>query len=294
MSRPLATPLLHPTLEIGDDEFDRLRRTILDAAGIALNDSKRALVATRLGRRVLALGLRDFAAYCDYLDRLDPHGEERQRLLNCITTNQTGFFREPHHFEFLRTVWLPRVLARRAQGAPPRLRVWSAGCSTGEEAYSIAMTLADALPEPDRWDVRILATDIDTEVLDVARAGIYPAERIAALPVAMRRSHFQRGRGAWEGSVRVRASRRQWVAFRSLNLIAPRWPMTRPFDLVFCRNVIIYFDRPTQQRVSERLVAQMAADGVLCIGHSETLVDLRDLVEPIAPTIYQRRVGGAS
>lgn len=280
-------PLVLPALDISAQEYDRLRQTVLDAAGIALGEGKRSLVIARLRQRVRALGLHDFTAYCDYLARQDADGAERQRLLNCITTNQTDFFREPHHFEFLQRELVPAWRARAERGGSRRLRVWSAGCSTGEEPYSVAMTLLEALGEPLRWDLRILATDIDTDVLDTARTGIYPRERIAAVTPEQQRRFFLRGRGAWDGSVRVRPVLQSLVTFRQLNLVAPRWPMTKPFDLILCRNVVIYFDRTAQRDVCARLAGQLAADGHLLIGHSESLTDLHDVVQTVAPTIYR-------
>ena len=183
---------------------------------------------------------------------------------------------------------MPAWLARAAQGGPRRLRVWSAGCSSGEEAYSIAITILEALGTPLRWDLRLLATDLDTSVLTTACRGAYPAARLGALPHPQLARYFLRGRGAWREWVRVRPELQALIAFRFLNLNAPSWPLRQPFDAIFCRNVLIYFDPATQHRVCERLLQQLAPGGHLLLGASESLPGCSHLATPLGPTIYQR------
>ena len=282
------TPVLPPALSAG--EFERFRRLIHDATGITLGDSKRTLLVARLGKRLRHLRLESFADYWDYLAHRDPEGRERVELVNSITTNKTDFFRERHHFDFVRDVVVPeaRVRAAGAAGATT-LALWSSACSTGEEPYSLAMTMRDALGDDRRIGASILATDIDTDVLGRATAGVYAEERIAEVPADVRHRHFLRGRDAYAGAVRVRPEVRRLVTFRQLNLVGDAWPVEGSFDVIFCRNVIIYFTRETQRRLFERLARHLAPHGYLMVGHSETLHWLADLFEPVGPTIYRRR-----
>jgi len=274
---------------IRPSEYAALRATIFDLAGIALGDAKQALVVARLGRRLRALGLDSFTAYCRYLETQDPEGVERQALLNAITTNKTAFFREPRHFTFLTSRVVPEFVARAERTGAAKLRIWSAGCSSGEEPYSIAMAVAGALDPKRRWNFRLLASDIDSEVLADAVRAVYPATALAEVPVHYRRAGFLRGTGPWTGWIRVREPVRAMVTYRRINLVAGTWPIRVRFDAIFCRNVVIYFDRATQRRVFERLARQLHPHGYLIVGHSETLHALRDLFEPVAPTVYRLR-----
>jgi chemotaxis protein methyltransferase CheR len=277
-------------LDITDHDFDELRGIIRREAGIALGDAKRHLLVARLARRVRHLGLSSFGDYCRYLASLDPRGEERLRMVNCITTNKTDFFREAHHFAFLRERVVPEALDR-ARGRRPRVRVWSAACSTGEEPYSIAITLRQALG-PDAVDgVRVLATDIDTDVLRHAERGIYGKDRITAIPHHVLRECFLRGRGEWANHVLVRPELRRLVTFARLNLIDEPWPIRTRFDVIFCRNALIYFDPPTQRSICRRFARYLDPHGYLLVGHSESLLSLHDLYAPVRGTIYALRAG---
>lgn len=223
----------------------------------------------RLARRLQELGLSTFA---DYHTRLlaDDTGGELTRFINAMTTNKTEFFREGHHFEYLRTQWLPsRGPCRRTSDR--HLRVWSGGCSTGEEAYTLAITLLDALDGREAWDVRILASDIDTEVLAHAAAGIYPLEQIAPVPRAMVPRYFLRGTGAQEGFVRVKPHVQSLVTFRRINFIDEPWPIRTRFDLIFCRNVLIYFNNALQERVQQLFLQSMEMFGILGLGKKESI-----------------------
>jgi chemotaxis protein methyltransferase CheR len=266
---------------LGDHEFAFFQELIQRVAGIHLTDQKRTLVEGRLARRLRHYGWREYAPYVELLQQGDPDGVELRELINAVTTNKTSFFREPHHFDYLRTEVFPDF-----SGRP--VRIWSAGSSTGEEPYSIAMTARDA-----RVGAEVLASDIDTNVLEAARAGVYRDERVAALAPELRRRYFQRGEGDKAGVVRVRAEVRSMVTFQWINLVGGAWPVSDLFDVIFCRNVIIYFNRETQDRLFRRFAERLRPGGAMIIGHSENLSWLADLYEPVGKTVY-RRVGGAA
>lgn len=272
---------------VSDSEFELFRELILRHTGIFLKEHKRALLASRLTRRLAHLGLPSLHDYYSYLAEQDPTGEELRRMINCITTNKTSFFRENHHFEFLRDHLIPEARARAADGAPRRLRFWSAACSTGEEPYSIAITVLDALGAHSGWDLKILASDIDTEVLERAESGVYALEDLREIPENIRQRSFLRGTGEYAGLAQVRPELRRMVTFRRINFVEPAWPVETRFDGIFCRNVIIYFDRQTQRRILERLLAYLTPDGCLFVGHSENLYWMTDLVRPVRHTIYR-------
>ncbi|MBI4562946.1 MAG: protein-glutamate O-methyltransferase CheR [Candidatus Rokubacteria bacterium] len=271
---------------ITDREFQRFRALVYEQTGIALTDTKRQLVCSRLGRRLRYYGYATFSQYYQHLVERDPEGQEILRMVNAITTNKTDFFREGHHFDFLRSEVLAPLAARA--GAPRSLRIWSAGCSSGEEPYSIAITVLEAFGALRLWDVRILASDIDTEMLAIANAGVYPAERAAPVPRALRDRYFLKGRGAQEGLVRVRREVQELVDFRRINLREDAWPIRTLLDCVFCRNVIIYFDRPLQQRVVARLAETLKPGGYLFLGHSESLLGMRVGLRHLRNTVYQK------
>jgi chemotaxis protein methyltransferase CheR len=273
-----------PTLS--DREFELFRDLVHAATGIALGPQKRCLVATRLGPRLRALGLPSFTAYHRHLQTADPAGEELGRLINAITTNKTDFFREPHHFTHLARRWVPEVRARLGPGAR-RLRIWSAGCSTGEEPYTIAMVLLEALGSALGWDLRILASDLDSDVLARAEAGLYTAEQVRGVPAALRQRFFRPEPGPRGQRLSVRPELRALITFRRINLLQDPWPIRTRFDVIFCRNVLIYFDRPTQDRVVARFLQHLGAEGLLVLGHSETLHPLPAGLRHLGQTIYQ-------
>ncbi len=271
---------------ITNDELHLFQDLVRREAGISLADSKRQLLVARLSRRLRALGLRTFTEYHAYLMHPEHGGEERLRMLDCITTNKTDFFREKHHFDYLRDTVLPQIARRASHGGLKRLRIWSAACSTGEEPYSIAITLQDAIGKAGGWDVRILASDLDTTVLATAERGIYATERVQGLPEAMKHAHFLRGKGSSDGFVRVRPELQKMITFRRINLIEPTWPIRSEFDVIFCRNVVIYFNRDTQKTLFSRMARQIHPEGYLFVGHSENLFWMRDVFEVVQPTIY--------
>jgi len=265
-------------------DFDRVRRLIRERAGIALVDSKQDMVYSRLARRLRLLELSSFG---EYLDRLEGGMDagEWESFTNALTTNLTSFFREPHHFEHL-----ANLLAQRAPGE--RLLLWCAAASTGEEPYSIAITAAEAcgtLAPP----VSILATDIDTQVLATAERGIYPLERIEGLSPERRRKFFRKGQGTNSGNCRVIDELRSLVTFRRLNLLDPRYPLHGPFKAIFCRNVMIYFDKSTQYQLLQKMMPLLDHDGLFFAGHSESFFHATDLVIPCGRTIYRRAEDGA-
>ncbi|HEX7045112.1 MAG TPA: protein-glutamate O-methyltransferase [Burkholderiales bacterium] len=273
-------PVGLPTFKLTDAEFRRLRDFIHAHTGIALSDHKRALVYARLARRLRHHKLESFADYYALLTERDPEGEELVEMINCITTNKTDFFREPHHFRFLKDRLFPEVRARGAR----RVRIWSAGTASGEEAYTIAMTVREAFPPGELWDIRILATDIDTRVLAHAERGEYTYEQAERIPPALLHKYFEAGDA---GRVRAKGALKDLIRFRRLNLMDDPWPMRGPFDAIFCRNVIIYFDRPTQRRLVERFSRLLRPEGYLLLGHSESLVDGGGRLRHMGQSVYQ-------
>ena len=250
---------------LGVREFKRICGLLRARAGIDLGDNKRMMCQTRLSRRLRALGIATYGEYVALLD--DPqHGEHRE-LVNALTTNVTSFFREPHHFEMLATEILPRLTERGR-----RVRLWSAGCSSGEEPWSLAMVVREALGDaPDhKVDVKILATDIDTQVLAHARAGIYTDEQVAPVTPARRQRFLARGRGDNQGRWRVVDELRDLVTFNQLNMFDP-WPMRGSFDVISCRNVLIYFDVPSKTKLVRGYHDKLHPGGYLLLGHSESL-----------------------
>ncbi|MFP1682539.1 CheR family methyltransferase [Alloalcanivorax sp. C16-1] len=272
--RPAETGAPERDLEFRDADFERIRALIYQRAGIVLADHKRDMVYSRVGRRVRKHGLHRFQDYLARLER-DPDGAENEAFTNTLTTNLTAFFREAHHF---------RLLADHLLGRGGPVRIWSAGASTGEEPYSIAMTLLEVLG--DRADIEVLATDIDTDALDRARLGVYSLEQINKLDEHRRKRFFQRGSGRRAGYARVRPEVAARVRFEPLNLVAPGWRVSPPFDAIFCRNVMIYFDRTTQARILERFAPLLKRDGLLFAGHSESFSYISDRFRLRGQTVY--------
>jgi len=276
------TGIYERDLVFTDGDFDFIRRVVVEQTGITLSEQKRELVYGRLAKRLRTLDLQSFAQYCSYLEQSP---DELHELVNAITTNLTSFFREPYHFDYLRENLLPELLRHNAQSR--RIRIWSAGCSTGEEPYSIAMVLRDALPAGQGWDAKILATDIDSNVLARAQQGMYAQERASGIPERYQRRSLHKGQGDNAGMLRVSDEVRSLITFRQLNLMQ-EWPMKGPFDVIFCRNVVIYFDKPTQRRLFNRYADLLVDGGHLFIGHSETLFKVCDRFTLIGRTIYRK------
>jgi chemotaxis protein methyltransferase CheR len=284
-----ATPVLarpEPTELRGDQEFafdaqafQRVRQLIYQRAGISLHEGKQAMVYSRLSRRLRETSHRSFGSYLQWLESSNgPAGEaEWQEFVNALTTNLTAFFREEHHFHAL----IEDLKSQR----PASLRIWCNAASTGEEPYSIAMTVAEALGS--HASARIVASDIDTKVLATASAGVYSADARGLSPERLR-AHFLRGKGTNSGYIRIKPELARMVEFRPHNLMDARWSLGDPFDIVFCRNVMIYFDAPTQRKVLERIHAVMKPRSLLYVGHSENFTDSKDLFRLRGKTIYER------
>jgi len=264
--------------EFTDDDFYRIRDLIQSHAGIHLGQNKRAMVYSRLGRRLRKLGIVSFR---EYLERMESEaGAELATFINSLTTNLTYFYREAHHFAVLREFVQNGNL-------PWDSTIWSAGCSTGEEPYSIAMVLASA-PRPQLHIGQVVASDIDTAVLEHAERGIYPGERMKNVPPADLKRFFLGGRGGNAGLFKVRPELKRLVAFRQINLHDTRWPVRTPVKVIFCRNVMIYFDAPARRRILERFGALLDPGGLLFLGHSENVADMGEVFQPLGRTAYRR------
>jgi chemotaxis protein methyltransferase CheR len=267
---PSAGPALTP------DEFQRVRRVAMERAGLSIPESKSGLVSSRVAKRLREHQIGSFSAYLDLVE--SPRGaDEMVQLIDLLTTNKTDFFREPAHFDFLIERVFPRI---KATGAP--LRIWSAGCSTGEEPYTLAMLIRENLPV--QCDARILATDISTRVVAQARSGIYGAERTRGMEPERKRRWFA---PAANGAVAVVPELQKLISFANLNLMAD-WPMKGPFDAIFCRNVMIYFDKPTITTLVDRCYDLLAPGGFLFIGHSESLTALQHRYSYVQPAVYAK------
>jgi chemotaxis protein methyltransferase CheR len=267
-------------ISLSEREFSRIKNRVYQVAGIALSDAKRTLVISRLSKILRALEIPSFDAYVDFLER-SGSAEDSQDFVNALTTNLTRFYREDHHFEHLRS-HVGALIAEKPRGA--RLRIWSAGCSTGQEPYTIGMDLLGAFPELKRWDFKILATDIDTAVIAKAARGVYPENELSGLSSERARPFGRPG----DGTIRIPEAVRELVSFKPLNLIGP-WPMKGPFDAIFCRNVAIYFDKATQGEMFGRFSKLLAPEAFLYIGHSENLGSGGEGFRLVGKTIYQSR-----
>ncbi len=277
-----AVSILAPP-ELTARDLATIRRLVYEKSGIALHEGKGALITARLQKRLRARGVRSFREYIRYV-QADPSGDELTALIDAITTNHTAFFREPQHFTFLRDVVLPPLVARSPHSV---IRAWSAACATGEEAYTIAMTLFDRLGDAAPYRARVLASDLSTRALAVAQAAVYRMQRMEEVPPQAFLKYFEKRPGLPRGSARIVAPLRQIVEIRQLNLLDPLVG-GQLFDFIFCRNVMIYFDRRVQQRVVEMLEQHLMPGGYLFVSHSESLNSLRHRLTWIAPAVYRR------
>jgi chemotaxis protein methyltransferase CheR len=266
-----------------DADFDALRKLVKEITGINLTEQKRELVYGRLARRLRVLQLRTFAEYRDILS--EDGGEEIRELCNAITTNLTSFFREGHHFDYLRDQVLGPMQADR--NASRRVRIWSSACSTGEEPYSLAMTVLEAFPDLRSWDVKILATDLDSDVLAKAQRGIYGADRMRNMDRQRLESFFTEQRGRDGPCYEVIPELKSLITFKQLNLMHTL-PMKGPMDAIFCRNVVIYFDKDTQRELFARIAQLQRPGDLLFLGHSESLFKVSESYSPIGKTMYRR------
>jgi chemotaxis protein methyltransferase CheR len=293
MKNPAATsvaatkPQPLPAGEFGfsHDDFEFIATTLYEDAGIHLPASKASLVYSRLTKRLRKLGLESFRDYCALVGS-SGGADERSQMIAALTTNVTRFFREPHHFDHLKSRLIEPAMNDIRAGR--RIRIWSAGCSSGQEPYSVALSILSLMPDVRSYDVRILATDINPHVLQTARRGVYSAEEVASIPLDLRRAWMEAGA---QGALRLDDAARGLVTFRALNLISA-WPMSGLFDAVFCRNVVIYFDEKTQMRLLNRMTALIRPGGYLYLGHSERLIGPAEALFKADGTTAYRKLGG--
>ena len=273
--------------EISDALFDKYRDLIHREAGIALTEGKQSLLVSRLAGRLRELGVASFEDYFRLVE--DPAStEERGRLLDRICTNETHFFRDPRQFLFLNDTLFPRLEAEAARSGTRRIRAWSAACSTGEEPYSIAMAMLHRFPPSSGWQVEIVASDLSNKVLAAARAGLWPIDKAGDIPLHYRKAFMLRGTGSQTGKMKVGPEIRDVVSFTRMNLNDPAYSVSGVFDFIFCRNVLIYFDRESKANVVDRLMSHLAPEGCLFLGYAETTTTLTDRLESVGPNVYAR------
>ena len=266
--------------------FAKFQRLIYEESGIWLGEHKQALLTGRLARRLRLLGLKEMQDYFQLVTQPDQQ-HERAVMIDCITTNQTHFFREPGHFDFLAGRIFPEWQSAAITGERPRtLRVWSAACSSGEEPYSLAMLLLKHFPAEQGWEIEVLATDICTRVLEKARAAVYPIEKAKEIPSEFLRNYMLKGRGEQREFMKVSPEVHRLVRFARVNLHSDSYPVFGPFDLIFCRNVLIYFDQCSKAKVIAAMLRHLGATGFLFVGHSEHLASTVPALKPVAPTVY--------
>ena len=271
-------------IALSDEEFTKLRDLVYKISGISLSETKRELVISRFSRRLKALKLKSFSDYHNLL--VSPSGfTEVQNFINSITTNKTDFFREAHHFDFLVSKIIPALLTKNKR----IVKIWSAACSTGEEPYTIAMVMSKHFVEKYNIPVKILATDIDTNVLTVASKGVYDSSIVSVLPEEYMKKYFLRGKDESNGLYKVKDFVRKMVTFKQLNFVATDYPISTTFDVIFCRNVIIYFNPETKRRVVNKLYRYLNPGGYIMMGHSETLFDMVDGLTYLKNTVYQKK-----
>ncbi len=270
-------------ISLSDKEFNLVKKRLLEVAGISLSNAKRTLVISRLSKVMKKLSIDSFTKYIDFLDSTKSSNKDKQDFVNALTTNLTRFYREDHHFDHLIS-HIGKVIAQKPRigaNGRPRLRIWSAGCSTGQEPYTIAMCLIAKYPELKRWDFKILASDIDTDVVNKAAKGIYPESELAGLSPERARIFERPG----DGTIRIPKEMSRTIIFKPLNLFDP-WPIKGPFDAIFCRNVAIYFDKPVQDKLFSKLGDVLAPDGYMYIGHSENVGRNSTKFQLVGKTIY--------
>jgi chemotaxis protein methyltransferase CheR len=271
--------------ELSKSDFSFICQYVYDIAGIVLNASKKEMVYRRITRIIRERKIASFTEYCDLL-KADPE-KEKDYFINAITTNLTSFFREQHHFDYMTQHELPKLI-KNSLTNHKRLRIWSSASSTGEEPYSIAMTLLETMKgDLGQWDAKILATDIDSNVLASGKSGIYDDRRIEDIPKKFKEKYFHRGVGNNKNKVKVDKELRKLITFKQLNLLND-WPMKGPFDIIFCRNVIIYFDKGTQQDLFARYYEMLAPGGLLILGHSENLGKYQEHFDNVGRTIFRK------
>ena len=288
------TEIVHA--ELTQKEFRLFCELIYAEAGISMSDAKYQLVASRLRKRLRHLGLDSYSDYYEYLHKQDRSGEERLKMINSLTTNKTDFFRENYHFDYLRSHVFPKLEQLAEASGERKIRIWSAACSTGEEPYSLAITVLEhfgSLPRSG-WDIRILASDIDTDVISHATQGVYPEDKACEIPPDLLARYFIHTREGSESRYEATADLKQLITFRRINFMDSPWPVHTGFDVIFCRNVMIYFDEATQDRLVARFADQLLPNSHLFIGHSESIVRGSGVYKPLGKTIYRLNPGQGS
>jgi chemotaxis protein methyltransferase CheR len=276
-----------PELSAGD--FSRLSQFIYKVCGIKLTPVKKVMVESRLSKRLRELNMKKFSEYCDYLFSDRGMEEELVHMIDIVTTNKTDFFRESAHFDYLVEKALPALIHQHEAGVRRKLRIWSAGCSTGEEPYTLAMVLKDFGERCRSFDFEIMATDISTRVLRKAALAVYEEDKVEPVPTQMKEKYLLRGRGNSQGRVRVTPELRESIRFRRLNFMDNDFAIKERMDVIFCRNVIIYFDRITQERLLRRFCDHLVPGGYVFMGHSETLNGMNLPLTLVAPTTYRKQ-----
>ena len=299
---------------MGLREFKLFRTLVHERTGIWLRDGKQIMLAARLSRRLRHHGLTSFADYYAYVQKVQDNGEEIRELINCVTTNKTSFFRERHHFDFLATTIVPELQSAALSGGTRSVRIWSAASSTGEEAYSIAVTLleklypnglpassisprngaartafAGAATSPNSWRIEIVASDIDTKVLATAQRAVYDLDALTSMAPSMQKKYFLRGKDDMQGKVKVKAEVARLVQFKRINLMDAQWPIEGVFDAIFFRNALIYFNPETQDRFLRKMVRHLKPRGYLFLGNAEHIPWLHGVLEPLKQTMYRLR-----
>lgn len=269
---------------LSNKDYHRISNLIYDVIGINLGDSKTELLRTRLGKRLRALGIDNFDEYYTYVTKTNQ--EELTHLFDAISTNTTSFFREIEHFNFLTSTVLPALIEEKKQNNDREIRIWSAAASSGEEAYSIAMTVSEFLKFPQGWNVKILATDISTKVLKKVEDAVYTEDRANTVPKVMLRKYFKKGTGENAGMVMLKDEIKKIVFPRRINLQASQFPFKKEFDFIFCRNVMIYFDKVTQTSVVDKMYRHLKKGGYLFLGHAESLTGMQTQLKYVRPTVY--------
>lgn len=275
-------------IDINDKEFGLFQQLIYDASGIFLTPAKKELLKSRLMKRLRQKSLNSFKAYYEYITQRDATGEELISMLDCISTNLTEFFREAAHFRFLSEKAIPPLLENKRKKHEKRIRIWSAGCSTGEEPYSISMIVAERVLPRYEWDVKILATDISTRVLKKAMEGIYTKDQLKGMSPQLVNAYLKKTNIDNKDYYYINDSLKEMVVFRRLNLTDETFPFKGQFDFIFCRNVMIYFDKQTQNGLISKFYKHLAPDGYLFIGHSESLAGTNNKFRYVQPTVYQK------
>jgi chemotaxis protein methyltransferase CheR len=298
-------------LSMGLREFKLFRTLVHERTGIWLRDGKQVMLASRLSRRLRLHGLSDFAEYYDYVLRTPDNGEEIRELINCVTTNKTSFFRERHHFDFLANTVVPQIRSDARPGTQKVIRVWSAASSTGEEAYSIAITLLEVLQNskntplaqntlqrprlsgsissPDAWKIEVVASDIDTKVLETATRAVYREDSLTTIDTPLQRKYFLRGTDDMAGYVKVKPDVSRLVQFKRINLMDAQWPLDGLFDVIFFRNALIYFNQETQNVFLRKMARCLKPNGYLFLGNSEHIPWLHEILAPLNQTMYRLR-----